>query len=74
MPPLQAGFETPPAVCYTSVIMEKCVSPADVGVFARNGNVIQGTDLVYSPTKSGISAYFQNIFKSFPHSVGVLCL
>ena len=24
---MQAGFETPPAVRYTFVIMEKCVSP-----------------------------------------------
>ena len=28
-PPLQAGFETPPAVRRTFVIMEECVSPEE---------------------------------------------
>ena len=36
-PPLQAGFKTPPAMRYTSVIMEKCVSP---DMLNRIGNIL----------------------------------
>ena len=57
--PLQAGFQTPPAGCHTSIIMEKCVSPN-----AINSNIVETHKKpVFDNGKNGAETQYLKIWQ-----------